>query len=198
VKALYPILLLLLNLTVALAEPPSATPANSDRQTTYMLAPDDLVLIKVFQEEDLDSKLRISKDGTITFPLIGVVNIGGKTPQEAANVIKDVLGKRFVRNPQVNITVIEYAKRRFTVLGQVQRPGVYSMPDRDSLALLQAIGMAGGYTRNADPAKITLKRTVGGKETVYKLNAKTMANKGTAGAFAIQADDVISVNESLF
>ena len=199
-KVLHPILLLLFNIiaSVALAEPPAATPVNSDRQDNYELAPNDLVSIKVFQEEDLDAKLRISKEGTVTFPLIGVVSIGGKTPQEAATTIKELLGKRFVRNPQVNVTVIEYAKRRFTILGQVQRPGVYSMPDRDSLVLLQAIGMAGGYTRNADPAKITLKRTVGGKETVLKLNAKTMANKGTSGAFEIRTDDVISVGESIF
>jgi polysaccharide export outer membrane protein len=191
-------LFLTLVATVAFAQSPSAAAGDSDPQGTYALAPNDLVLIKVFQEDDLDSKLRISKEGTVTFPLIGVVGIGGKTPQEAANTIKELLGKRFLRNPQVNLTVIEYAKRRFTVLGQVQRPGVYSMPDRDAMVLLQAIGMAGGYTRNADPAKITVKRTAGGKESVYKLNAKTMANQGTSSKFEIHADDVISVGESIF
>lgn len=183
--------------TISAAE--TASPSGgSDKLSNYILAPNDLVSIKVFQEDDLDSKLRISKDGTITFPLIGAVNIGGKSPQEGATVIRNLLAKRFLRNPQVSLTVIEYAKRRFTVLGQVQRPGVYSMPDRDSLMLLQAIGMAGGYTRNADAAKITLKRTSGGKETVFKLNAKNMANQGTATGFEIQTDDVITVGESIF
>jgi len=58
-----------------------------------------------------------------------------------------MLAKDYLVNPQVNLTVMEYSKRRFIVLGQVQRPGAYDMPDRDSVRLLQAIGMAGGYTR---------------------------------------------------
>src|SRR5438105_12094566 len=58
--------------------------AGEDRATSYILAPNDLVDIKVFQEDDLEAKLRISKDGTITFPLIGQVHVGGRTPQEAA------------------------------------------------------------------------------------------------------------------
>ncbi len=118
----------------------------------------------MFQEDDLDCVLRVSKDGTITFPLIGRVVIGGKTPQDAALAIKALLAKDYLVNPQVNVTVTEYAKRLFTVLGQVQRPGSYDLPDRDPLTLIQAIGMAGGYTRIADPGKITLKRTWMGKK----------------------------------
>src|SRR5947209_2720643 len=56
--------------------------------TDYRLVPNDVVQIKVFQEADLDSILRVSKEGTITFPLIGAVTIGGKTPQDAALTIK--------------------------------------------------------------------------------------------------------------
>lgn len=178
------------------AKPPET--GGSEGGENYALSPNDLVYIKVFQEDDLDSKLRISKDGTITMPLIGIVKIGGKSPQEAATSIRDMLAKRFLRHPQVNLTVIEYAKRRFTVLGQVQRPGAYAMPDRDSLMLLQAIGMAGGYTRIADPAKITLKRITSGKETLLKLNAKIMASKDESSAFEVQAGDVITVGESVF
>jgi polysaccharide export outer membrane protein len=187
---------------LALGDPqPKAQPIQevvAEGESNYNLAPNDLIEIRVFQEEDLHSKLRISKDGTITFPLIGVVNIGGKTPQDAAKVIRDLLQKDYLVNPQVSITVSEYTKRRFTVLGQVQKPGAYEMPDRDSLTLLQAIGMAGGYTRIANPSKITLKRIVHGQETIMKLNAKSMANEGASSTFEIQAGDVISVGESIF
>jgi polysaccharide export outer membrane protein len=166
--------------------------------TDYRLAPNDVVEIKVFQENDLDSTLRVSKDGTITFPLIGSVNLGGKTPQDAALTIKAALAKDYLVNPQVNVTVVEYAKRLFTVLGQVQRPGSYDLPDRDTLTLIQAIGMAGGYTRIADPGKITLKRTVDGKQSLMHLNGKKMANGSTESAFAIESGDIITVGESIF
>ena len=99
---------------------------------------------------------------------------------------------------QVNLTVMEYSKRRFIVLGQVQRPGAFDMPDRDSVTLLQAIGMAGGYTRIADPGKITVKRTASGKDGLFKLNAKRMASGESSGEFDILPGDVITVGESLF
>src|SRR5437899_1915543 len=77
-----------------------------ERATSYILAPNDLVDIRVFQEDDLESKVRISKNGTITFPLIGEIKIGGRTPQEAARVIRDALAKGYLINPQVTLNVI--------------------------------------------------------------------------------------------
>jgi hypothetical protein len=58
--------------------------------------------------------------------------------------------------------------------------------------------MAGGYTRIADPAKITLKRTMDGKETVLHLNAKKMAGGNTESGFTVSAGDIITVGESIF
>src|SRR6266853_2192589 len=172
--------------------------APTGTESNYVLSANDLVKLTVFQENDLETTVRISKDGTVTFPLIGAVKIGGHSPQDAAKTVRDLLAKDYLVNPQVNLTVMEYSKRRFIVLGQVQRPGAYEMPDRDSVRLLQAIGMAGGYTRIADPSKITLKRTVSGKETLLKLNAKRMANDDVNSEFEVQPGDVISVGESLF
>jgi polysaccharide export outer membrane protein len=162
------------------------------------LAPNDLIEVKVFQEDDLQSTLRVSRAGTITFPLIGVVKVAGRTPEEAARLIRDALAKDYLVNPQVSVTVTESFKQRFTVLGQVQKPGAYDMPERDALSLLQAIGMAGGYTRIADPAKITLKRREDGRETVMKLDGKKMASGATSSSFEVRPGDVITVGESFF
>ena len=192
----------LLAVTFASAQVPRAQAVAegtaSGPDSNYVLSANDMVKVKVFQEDDLESTLRVSKDGTATFPLIGVVKIGGKSPQDAAKLIRDLLAKDYLVNPQVNLTVIEYAKRRFVVLGQVQKPGAYDMPDRDSMRLLQAIGMAGGYTRIADPGKITLKRTHGGKEEIFKLNAKSMAKGDSKAEFEVLPGDVITVGESIF
>jgi polysaccharide export outer membrane protein len=196
-----PGLALLVSLAVdagAQTQVPRAESVTGGAEANYVLSANDLVRLTVFQENDLETTVRVSKDGTATFPLIGAVKIGGKTPQEAAKVIRDLLAKDYLVNPQVNLTVMEYSKRRFIVLGQVQRPGAYDMPDRDSVTLLQAIGMAGGYTRIADPGKITLKRTVNGKEGLFKLNAKRMASGEATSEFEVLPGDVISVGESLF
>ena len=180
----------------ALAQDQDTKPAEPPADN-YILAPNDLVQVKVFQEDDLLSVVRLSREGTVTFPLIGVVKIGGCSPQAAARVIQDALGKDYLVNPHVTVTVIQYSKQHFTVLGQVQKPGDYDIPDRERMTLLRAIGTAGGYTRIADPAKITLKRIVDGQESVIKLNAKRMANENVS-TFEVLSGDVITVGESVF
>jgi protein involved in polysaccharide export with SLBB domain len=184
-------LLVLLGLAV------TATVGRAADADSYVLAPNDVVDIKVFQEDDLAAKLRISQKGTITFPLIGVVSIGGKSPQDAAALIRAALAKDYLVNPQVTVTVTDYGKRRFTVLGQIQKAGSFDIPDREKVNLLDAIAMAGGYTRIADPSKVTLRRKVDGKETVIKLNAKVIAREGGA-PIEIQPGDIITVGESIF
>ena len=174
------------------------SPVVADAADSYVLAPNDVLEIKVFQEDDLESKLRVAQNGTINFPLIGTVNIAGRTPNDAAAVIRTALAKDFLVNPQVSLTVVEYGKRRFTVLGQVQKAGSIDMPEREKVTLLDAIAMAGGYTRIADPSKIMLKRKVDDKDTVQRLNAKIMARDARMAAFEIRPGDVITVGESIF
>jgi protein involved in polysaccharide export with SLBB domain len=171
--------------------------AGEETAISYALAPNDLLEIRVFQEDDLACRLRVSPKGTIVFPLIGMVTVGGLSPQQAAEAIREKLAKDYLVNPQVTLTVFEYGKRRFAVLGEVQKAGTFDMPEREKVTLLDAIAMAGGYTRIADPAKVTLKRKDGGKETIIRLNAKKMA-KDDKAAFEIQPGDVITVGESLF
>ena len=164
----------------------------------YLLCPNDLVEIRIYQEPDLDSRVRIGGDGSVTLPLVGNVAIGGKSANQAGELLREKYGERFLVNPQITVTVTEFSKRRFTVLGQVVSPGSYSMPDNEGVTLLQAIGMAGGYTRIAEPSNISVKRIENGVESVVKLNARRMARGGASAAFKILPGDVITVPESLF
>jgi polysaccharide export outer membrane protein len=98
------------------------------------LAPNDLIEVKVFQEDDLQSTLRVSRQGRLPFRS----SVWSKSPahsEEAARLIRDALAKDYLVNPQVSVTVTESFKQRFTVLGQVQKPGAYDMPERDALSL---------------------------------------------------------------
>ena len=165
---------------------------------TYVLSPSDLVQMKVYQEDDLETKVRIAKDGTVTIPLIGVVHIGGKTVEEATKLIRDLLDRDYLVNPQVTLTVVEYAKRRFTVLGQVQKPGSYEIPDEETVTLLQAVAIAGGYTRLANPGRITVSRNVGGHKTTLSLDGRAMANDPSTQQFQVMPDDTITVAERIF
>ncbi len=172
------------------------TPAGVDIET-YRISPNDTIRIKVYQEDDLTSDLRISRDGSTTFPLLGTINLGGKTVDEATTQIRELLAKDYLVNPQVTVTVIEYAKRRFTVLGQVGKPGIYDFPNEQGMTLLQAIGMAGGFTRLARSGKVTITRTAGGKKT-FTVDVKANTNDPGTKQFDVLPDDTISVDERTF
>jgi len=164
----------------------------------YLLAPDDLLDVRVFQEPELDAVIRVSGDGVGIFPLVGPVPIGGKSIAQATEAIQAAYRDGYLKNPQVSLTVRAYAKKLFTILGQVQKPGSYDMQGSNSITLLQAIGMAGGYTKIADPSNVTVKRKEDGGERVLKFNAKRMARGDDKNVFTIKSGDVISVGESLF
>ncbi len=178
---------------------PSKSSSDSGSQTVvspeYILRPGDVVSIKVYQEDDLTSTSRISKDGAITMPLLGSVKVVNRSLQQATLMIQEQLGKRFLVNPQVTMNVSEFAKRRFTVLGQVQKPGTYDMPPDDAVSLLQAIATAGGYTRIANSHKIIVQRTVGAENKTLKLDADALASDRRQAPFEILPDDVITVGE---
>lgn len=164
----------------------------------HILASGELIEIKVFQEPDLDTTVRIPENGTISFPLIGEVEIAGRTVQQAAKSIRDRLEARFLVDPHVSLAVLEPIKRLFTILGQVQKPGTYRFPDRQPLNLIHVIGIAGGYTRLADAGRITVKRRVGGKDTVFTLDGKRMASDRESKPFLITPGDIITVRERIF
>ena len=168
------------------------------QQSNYLLAPNDLISVTVFQEDDLATKSRVGNDGTISVPLIGLVKVGGKSVDEAAQIIRSRLAKGYLVNPQVNVGVEEFAKRLVTVLGEVQKGGTFEFPNQGPLDLLQAIGLAGGYSKIANPAKIVVKRRVNGKETVTMVNGKTLAAKAGAERFEVLPGDTITVAESIF
>ena len=183
------ILLLSCFLRLNAAELAPVAAASAGRQT-YVLSPNDLVLIKVYRHDDLESKLRLSSDGTTTFPLLGTVTLGGRTLEEASTYIRDLLGKDYLVNPQVTITVLDYAKRRFSVLGQVQKPGAYEIPSEESVNLLEAIAMAGGFTRLANTTKITVTRQVGEKRASFVLDAKQVVKDAE---FIVRPEDTITI-----
>ena len=167
-------------------------------QPSHVLVPGEFIQIKVFQEPDLDTSVRIPGDGHVNFPLIGEIALAGQSVQQATRVIHDRLQARFLVNPQVSIAVLEPAKRLFTVLGQVQRPGTYRFPEQQELDLLQVIGIAGGYTRLADPGRIIVKRRIDGAEKVIRLDGKRLAKGESVEPFSIMSGDVITVGERLF
>ena len=114
---------------------------------------------------------------------------------QSASRLTDLYGRDYLVNPRVNVMLLGYAKRRFTMMGQVNRPGSYEMPDGSpqGIELLEAIAMAGGYTRIAAPERVSVRRG----NQVLRVDAKRMARGDNAG-FVVQPGDTVTVGESIF
>lgn len=162
---------------------------------SYIISSNDLLEILVFQEPDLFTTTRVSQQGTITLPLIGTIKVGGVSVLTASEMIRKAYQDGYLKNPEVTITIAEFAKKRFHVLGQIQKSGSYEMPQQENVNLLQAISMAGGYTELADSRNITVKRVQNSRESTIRLDAKDMAENEKAAIFEILPNDTITVPE---
>jgi len=161
----------------------------------YQLTTDDQIAIEVYGEDELRGAVRLNADGAVSLPLLGSVNLAGLTLNQAAARLTELYGKDYLVNPKVNVMLIGYAKRRFAVLGQVNRPGSYEMPEGSpsGIDVLEAIAIAGGYTRIAAPERISVKR----RDQILRVDAKRLARGGGKG-FRIEPGDAITVGESIF
>lgn len=181
--------------TNALPETPAA--ASSDN-SQHIIKVGDVIDVKVFQEDDLSGRSRVTQDGAITLPLLGQVKVAGMSMDAATRQVHKLLADDYLVSPRVLITLVETTKPRFTILGQVQAPGMYELAEGEEVGLLQAISLAGGYTRLANPSRITLKRTVAGGEFVRQFDGKALAKGRNAKVERIQPGDTIYVAERVF
>ena len=162
------------------------------------LQPNDVLEVMVSQEPDLTTTVTLDDRGMVALPLIGPVKLAGLTLEQATAKIRDLYDKDYLVNPKVTIQVDQFAVLRFTVLGQVQRPGSFEFPPNESLNLLEGLAMAGGYTRLAAPNKVTLQRNVNGEVKVFHLDADAMARDKTNKPFQILPGDTVTVEERVF
>jgi polysaccharide export outer membrane protein len=164
----------------------------------YQLRCGDLIEVKVYGEDDLATRVRLNEIGTVDLPLLPGVGLIGHTQPQACERIRQLYMKDYLVDPLISLTILEYGKSKVTVLGQVRTPGVYLFPANERLNLLQAIALAGGYTRIGEPGKIVIKRAQNGKENVIKVDGRAMAKEEGYKMFEIQPDDMISIGESFW
>lgn len=172
-----------------------ANPA-ADSQREYVLGAGDIIRVSVFQNPDLTVETRISEAGTITFPLVGTVPVGGLSIQSAEQTIARMLRDGgFVVQPQVNAIVMQYRSAQVSVLGLVNRPGKYPL-ELASSHVTDVLALAGGIMPGAaDIAVVTGMRE--GKSFHVEVNIPAMALSGDMGNnIAVQNGDIIYVHRA--
>jgi len=178
---------------------PSSVPsaALSSGESDYVLVIGDVIELNVFREPELTTQATIARDGTVQLPLVREVALAGLTIRDARELLRGLYDKQFLVNPQVFMNVVKYAQRKFTIMGQVARPGSYELQGGERIDILEAIGLAGGFTRVADRGRVVIQRKENGSVSAIRANTKRMAD-GKEMPVEVQPGDVITVTESWF
>ena len=180
---------------------PSASGSNvviNSAAGDYVLSNSDTLEMSIYREPDLTTRSRIASDGTVQLPLIGDIHVSGMTIRDARELIRKRYDADYLVEPQIHLNLVEYSQRKFTILGQVVKPGSFEFPGGRPLSLLEAVGIAGGFTRSADRGKVIVKRTTaGGAEGTIKVNVKKLQSDSRQ-SFNVLPGDVINVGESWF
>lgn len=129
----------------------------------------------------------VDSDGNIEFPVLGTVHVAGLTRQELVEKLKEEISK-YVQNPIVNIKIVNF---QVTVLGEVVRPGTFTVPD-ERISLPKALGLAGDLTIYGQRNNVLVMRETGGK-TEYKYIDLTSSDFINSSYYYLQQNDVIYV-----
>jgi len=144
----------------------AAALAVSRVQREYTIGPGDVLEISVYELQEAEKwetmVARVSQDGRVRLPLVGSVEVADRTADEAALEIADGLKQGYLRDPQVAVFVKEYLSRLVSVVGAVERPGVYELR-RSEASVLAVLAKAGGLTEDAGGA-LTVVRAPRGQE----------------------------------
>ncbi len=165
---------------------------------SYVLQPGDLLDIQVYMEDDMNRVLRLSGNGTLTFPLVGNVKLSGLTLEQAEQRLATRL-QEYIRHPQVSMLVKEYGNKTVYVLGQVSKPAAIQIPPEKPLTVLEAITSVGGFTDIANTSKVRVLRVENGKQKTIDVDVTQITKQGNKSMdITLQPGDVIFVPQSMF
>ncbi|PLX86057.1 MAG: periplasmic polysaccharide biosynthesis/export protein [Desulfuromonas sp.] len=146
----------------------------------YRVGDGDVLKVTVYDHPDLTTTARISSSGTILFPLIGQLQVGGMTGEKVAGKISNYLEDGFIVNPQVYVFVEDFRSNKAIINGQVRKPGLYELSG--PTALSELISKAGGLGAEAGDT-ITIKRKIssqGKEEKLLSVSLKSLMGEGNA------------------
>ena len=142
---------------------------------TYRVGAGDVLSIKVYDNDDLATKVRVSTNGTIVMPLLGQVEVKQLSVHEITDKITALLADGYLVNPQVNVFVEEFRSKKVVILGNVRTPGLVELSGPTNF--LELVSKAGGLDKEAGDTA-TIQRTNGGEENVIVVDLLALIEKG--------------------
>jgi len=127
--------------SIGLLSTNAAAPLSAQSTADYVIGPQDILAIQIFDQPDLGGKYTVEADGTFTFPLIGRVKAGSLTLRGFERELKERLADGYFRSPQVTVAVEQYRSQRVFVMGEVRQPGPVVLTG--GMTLIEALARAG-------------------------------------------------------
>lgn len=162
----------------------------------YKVGQGDVLDIKVYENDDLNSTLRVSSDGTIRVSLIGEISVMGMTVSQISNEIEKRLADGYLIHPQVDVFIKEHKSKQAVILGEIRNPGQYEITGQ--ITFLEFISKAGGLTSSAG-TRAVIKRTPikKGKSDRITIDLEKLVKKGdTSQNVVIQDNDNIYISRA--
>ena len=160
----------------------------------YRIGPLDLLDVEVFQVKDLKRTVRVNGQGEISMPLVGTLEVLGRTVSEVETMIEGRLKEKFMQNPHVSVFIAEYESQKITINGWVASPGIF--PLKGKTTLIQALSMARGIKRLGDPTEVVIFREKPGVGTTGHMVNFEDVQAGRAPDPVLQNNDIVVVPEN--
>ncbi|HWQ54398.1 MAG TPA: polysaccharide biosynthesis/export family protein [Bryobacteraceae bacterium] len=122
---------------------------------TYVIGPEDLLVVRVWREAELSGEFPVRPDGRISLPLVNEIQAAGLTPEQLKAAVEKGLS-RYMTQPEVSVAVRQVNSKKYFIIGEVQKPGSYPLTVPTSV--LEALVNAGGFRDFANPKKIVILR----------------------------------------
>lgn len=175
----------------------SAARPSDEARRARKIAVNDILSIRVVGEPDLSREVKVDGDGRIDMLYVGSVQVVGRSPSDVATEIRDSLDRDWIINPQVAVDIKQYDIHYVTVMGAVNHAQqVQIIPDH-RMDVLEAIGGAGDFTRDADKEGITLRRAATGQVLRLK-NRDLIRVSDPSQRVYVEPGDVINVERTIF
>ncbi len=162
----------------------------------YLLGPGDLIAVRVFETEDLNTEVRVSSRGYVSLPLLDTISVLNMSAAEAEEMIERLLKENYLHDPHVSVHIKEHVSKQITLVGAVNNPGTYEYVSKRRL--LDVIAIGDGLGEEAGTvAYVTREDPTTRKNISYMVDLDELIKKGNMGQnLVILGGDVVFVPES--
>lgn len=149
--------------------------AGFSHSAVYIIGPGDVVEIRVYDNDDLETLVRVDASGNIIMPLLGQVKVSDLTTSQVGEKLTKLLADGYLVNPQVNVFVKEFRSKKVVVLGRVSSPGLIELSG--PISFLELVSRAGGLQPDAGDTA-TVKRKEGNEDAIIVIDLKSLIEGG--------------------